>query len=229
MNLHPSLLPRYRGSAPLHHVLLNGDTRSGVSVIELSKRRFDHGRVLHQEQFDVDDTWLYKDLFEHSASVGAEAVLNVLQDFENRLAQARPQDSFQWEPSLAPKVTKNDKVVDFAIDSAEMVRNKQRAFSKVRCMLQGLDVLITGTLSPLHEPVPSIVQEALRNAQPGAFVCGPGKKVLWIKCADTHHANKTHGSAERVLLPVTQLQLPTRASVGPAAFLNQLSQLTHLK
>ncbi|KAI8831724.1 formyl transferase, partial [Chytridium lagenaria] len=47
-NVHPSLLPRYRGAAPLQHTILNRDKEAGVSIMDLDEEKFDAGRILHQ-------------------------------------------------------------------------------------------------------------------------------------------------------------------------------------
>lgn len=46
--VHPSLLPMYRGGAPIFHAIANGDNKSGVSYVEISKGKFDEGNLLHQ-------------------------------------------------------------------------------------------------------------------------------------------------------------------------------------
>jgi len=46
--MHPSLLPKYRGACPIQHAILNRETETGVSVIEISKEKFDAGRILAQ-------------------------------------------------------------------------------------------------------------------------------------------------------------------------------------
>ncbi len=53
VNLHPSLLPKYRGAAPILHTLVNGDRIGGVSIIELHPERFDAGRILSQVAFPI--------------------------------------------------------------------------------------------------------------------------------------------------------------------------------
>lgn len=55
VNMHPSLLPKYRGPAPIHHALLNGDATTGVSVIEIDPRAFDVGRILMQKPLVIPD------------------------------------------------------------------------------------------------------------------------------------------------------------------------------
>jgi methionyl-tRNA formyltransferase len=46
--VHPSLLPKYRGGAPIFHAILNGEKESGVSYIDISPNKFDEGNILHQ-------------------------------------------------------------------------------------------------------------------------------------------------------------------------------------
>ena len=53
VNVHPSLLPRYRGSAPIQAALLHGDSETGVCVMGLSPRRFDHGDILRRVHVPV--------------------------------------------------------------------------------------------------------------------------------------------------------------------------------
>lgn len=50
LNVHPSLLPRYRGASPIQYTIINGDREMGVSVQELSKGKFDRGRLLGQKR-----------------------------------------------------------------------------------------------------------------------------------------------------------------------------------
>lgn len=72
LNVHPSLVPMYRGAAPLHHTILNGDKQSGVSIIEVSKRKVDRGRVLLQRQFEVQSDWMLEDLRNLTSNLGAQ-------------------------------------------------------------------------------------------------------------------------------------------------------------
>ena len=72
LNVHPSLIPKYRGPAPLHHTILNGDEVSGVSIIEVSKQKVDLGRVYDQREFSVPSMWALEDLRQHAAQLGAQ-------------------------------------------------------------------------------------------------------------------------------------------------------------
>jgi methionyl-tRNA formyltransferase len=60
--VHPSLLPKYRGGAPIFHAIANGDEVSGVSYIDISKRKFDQGNILHQVETPIPTDKPYKDI-----------------------------------------------------------------------------------------------------------------------------------------------------------------------
>ena len=69
-NIHPSLLPKYRGTTPLQTALLNGDTETGVSLIQLDDQ-IDHGPILAQEKLAIDPNDTYLTLLQKTACVGA--------------------------------------------------------------------------------------------------------------------------------------------------------------
>lgn len=50
---HPSLIPKYRGGSPIFHTIANGEKETGVSFLEVSKHKFDHGNVLHQVKCEI--------------------------------------------------------------------------------------------------------------------------------------------------------------------------------
>ena len=60
--IHPSLLPRYRGASPIQYTLLNGDEEAGVSILEISKGKFDAGKIYIQEKIPVQPTIRYNEL-----------------------------------------------------------------------------------------------------------------------------------------------------------------------
>jgi len=60
--VHPSMLPKYRGGAPIFHTILNGDKDSGVSFIDISPNRFDEGNILYQAPTLVPEHRPYKEV-----------------------------------------------------------------------------------------------------------------------------------------------------------------------
>ena len=82
--MHPSLLPKYRGACPIQHTILNGEVNAGVSLIEISKGRFDEGKILMQRGVPFDwKTTKFDELQQTLSILGGEVLADVLVDFDN--------------------------------------------------------------------------------------------------------------------------------------------------
>lgn len=68
--LHPSLLPRYRGASPIQYALLNGDAETGITIVEISKGKFDAGKIFIQEKLQIAPTIRYEELALELAVLG---------------------------------------------------------------------------------------------------------------------------------------------------------------
>jgi len=83
LNIHPSLLPKFRGSTPVQSALLNGDSKTGISIIKIDEA-LDHGPILYQEEVAINpgDTtpYLLKKLFERSAQVLPDVIDNYVDE-----------------------------------------------------------------------------------------------------------------------------------------------------
>ncbi|KAF9580322.1 hypothetical protein BGW38_003075, partial [Lunasporangiospora selenospora] len=103
INVHPSLLPKYRGSAPLQRAILNDDKTTGVTVQLLDPNEFDAGKILAQAQVDVPQNPLptYKSLEALLAKKGGELVVDVVCNFDERKRDSKAQD-----PSMVTKANK---------------------------------------------------------------------------------------------------------------------------
>lgn len=91
LNVHPSDLPEFRGSAPLHHTLLEGRSSSALCVIGLSPGAFDQGLIYSRTPFDIGPNETYSQLHARTAALGAEALTNVLRNWDESSANAVPQ------------------------------------------------------------------------------------------------------------------------------------------
>jgi len=91
LNMHPSLLPFYRGPAPLLRQLENGDQVGGISIIELHPFRFDLGRIYLQWMFRMSDTIRGAEFAEAASQHGAHAIWKVLRDYNVYRAQIESQ------------------------------------------------------------------------------------------------------------------------------------------
>ena len=109
-NLHGSLLPRWRGAAPIQRCLMSGDPVTGVSVITLAKV-MDAGEVLASAETPVDPNETAGELHDRLAALGPAAVLHTLASLEVGQLQPRSQD--QAAVTLAPKLSRSEATVDF--------------------------------------------------------------------------------------------------------------------
>ncbi len=114
LNLHPSLLPKYRGPAPLNWTLINGDNETGISVIRICKI-VDAGGVVLQRKIALDPFETTHDLAVRLAPEGGQMIVDALEGlFENRLEVIEQDESLVTK---APKLVKEDGIIDWNRDS----------------------------------------------------------------------------------------------------------------
>jgi len=124
LNVHPSLLPKYRGSTPIQAALLNGDTETGVSVIEVV-RAMDAGDIFLQRRAAVSGRENASTLSERLARLSYDLTLEALAQAASGSLTRTPQD--ESRASYVPKLGKEDGRIDFYMTAVEMDR-RIRAF-----------------------------------------------------------------------------------------------------
>ncbi|RLA65050.1 MAG: methionyl-tRNA formyltransferase [Epsilonproteobacteria bacterium] len=125
-NIHTSLLPKYRGAAPIQHAILNGDKITGVSIQRMVKK-MDAGDVVYSHEVEILETETSGDLFlklQNEAALGTQNFLKLV--LEDNLTFT-PQDSAKI--SFAPSLKKEDGHLNFAQLSSKELSNRIRAFS----------------------------------------------------------------------------------------------------
>lgn len=110
VNLHGSLLPAYRGAAPVNWAIIKGEKVTGVSVISLSQR-MDAGEIYATAEVTIDPSETAGELHDRLARLGPRVVNQVLQRYESGTLEPQPQDDAQ--ASRAPKLTKADGTARF--------------------------------------------------------------------------------------------------------------------
>ncbi|KAG9199837.1 Methionyl-tRNA formyltransferase [Epicoccum nigrum] len=151
LNVHPSLLPDLRGSAPIEHAVLQQRPYTGVSVQTLHPRRFDEGVVLAQTPapglaIAADET--ADVLKERLARAGAQMLVHVL--VERRFVE--PVHSAAWyagATTYAPKITKQDRFVAFETMTMARVLAVQRALGDTWCLLPNGERLVMHEIGAL--------------------------------------------------------------------------------
>lgn len=175
-NLHASLLPRYRGAAPINWAIIDGERETGVTTFLLN-HNIDEGAILMQESTPISTDETAETLHDRLATMGRKLVVRTLDGIEAGTITPTPQ---QGEPCPAPKIFKEDCRIDFSRSAEEVDR-----------FVRGLSPYPAATMT-LVSPKGEHVQFKVYSVQPniehpckpcGTVICD-GKKVLKIATAD---------------------------------------------
>ncbi|GAA6015408.1 hypothetical protein JCM10207_008976 [Rhodosporidiobolus poonsookiae] len=187
LNVHPSLLPKWRGAAPIQHGIMSGEADEaggmGVTVQELSRGRFDQGRILGQQVVDVPPDADFLTLEPILARAGGNLLASLLLDLSSAQASATLQDASQ--ATLAPKLHKHSAHVDWATMTGDQVLRLQRGVGHQYPLWTSLPTASTTLqllLSPLLTPLPT----PLVSRPSGSVTFDAHRKELVVRCADAH-------------------------------------------
>jgi methionyl-tRNA formyltransferase len=125
LNIHPSLLPCWRGASPIQAVILNGDKETGVTII-LMDEEMDHGPILENTKIQIPNSQTYKELSDKLADLAAELLIKTLPDWIEGKIKAQPQD--HSKATFCKLIKKEDGKIDWH-KSAEEIERQIRAFS----------------------------------------------------------------------------------------------------
>ncbi len=120
INLHASLLPQYRGAAPINWAILNGERESGVTTFFL-KQEIDTGDVLFSQKIEITEEMNAGDLHDALMVIGAQLLTKTVNAIENGDYKEMPQENFEaGELKHAPKIFKEDCKIDWNNDNQEV-------------------------------------------------------------------------------------------------------------
>jgi len=199
VNLHSSLLPRYRGAAPINWAMINGDEITGLSVIGLSQK-MDGGDIYAKAQTPISTTETAGELHDRLAQLGPDLVLQVLDDLLESTLSPLPQDNTQ--ATRAPKLKKSHGTVDFNQDAASV-----RAWIHGLTPWPGCKVYWLNANGDLAVPEPLTLKRVIQHTDdPHSQPPGTVLANLRVACLT--------GSIELV-----ELQLPGKRAMPIAQFL----------
>ena len=124
LNIHPSLLPRWRGPSPIQYTILNGDTETGVTIIKMDEL-MDHGPILASRELAISKT-TYKELHDKLAKLGAELLVDILPKWITGNIKLVPQKGA--EATYSKILKKDDGRIDWS-QPAEKIERMVRAFN----------------------------------------------------------------------------------------------------
>ena len=159
INVHASLLPRFRGAAPIQHAILAGDRETGISIMRMEEG-LDSGPVLHRLSTPIDDGETAGGLGARLAELGATALVEALSLLSAGAVKPQPQDD--GRATYAPKISRETARLDWTRDASQLER-QIRAFDPVPgawTTLDGAPVKLFGAVPAVGAGEPGRVLSA---------------------------------------------------------------------
>jgi len=125
INVHGSLLPKYRGAAPIQHAILNGEKKTGITIMKMVKK-MDAGEIIMQEEIDIPADMVFTQLEEKMCEIAKPLLLEVIKKYKKNDITFIEQDEDQV--TFAPKITKEIRRINFQRPSI-FIYNQIRAFA----------------------------------------------------------------------------------------------------
>ncbi len=196
MNVHFSLLPKYRGAAPVNWAIVNGETETGVTTMKID-RGLDTGDILLQKSVSIGEDEDSVSLMTRLAELGGELIVETLAQLDSIMP--RPQD--HAAATLAPILRKEDGLIDWS-SSAESIRNRIRGFQPFPT---SYTFFRSGRLTIWSSSVSATGDDVFR--EPGTIIAAAGGELV-IECG------------QRSLLRIEELQPEGRKRMAARDFIN---------
>ena len=200
INVHASLLPKYRGGAPVHYSIINGEKETGVTIMEMIKK-MDAGGIYAQESLPITKQDDVGTMFEKLSALGKQLLLKTLPDILNGNLSPRPQN--ESKVTFSPNITREQEAIDWN-KTAEEIDNQVRGmrpwpiafttYEQTRWKLLNVEALAEKT-----------------TAEPGTII-KKDKKNLWIACG------------KQTVLAIKELQPAGKGKQAINEFLNGSGQ-----
>ncbi len=210
LNIHASLLPRWRGAAPIQRALLAGDAETGVCIMQM-EAGLDTGPVLLERRLTISHDETAGTLHDRLAALGAEAIVEVatrLRAGEAVPAQPQPGEGATYASKIGPE----DAMIDWTQD-ARQIERAIRAFDPVPgawTLWQSKKLKLWRASASMPQNLTVSAARALEDARPGQVLACDQR--LWVACGQV-------GSAEKSVLAISEIQRPGGKRIPAVAWL----------
>ena len=210
-NLHGSLLPHYRGAAPLNWAIINGDEECGVTTF-LLKQEIDTGNIMFQEKVEIGHNETVGELHDKLMMIGAQLVVRTVDALAEGAVKPIPQDKFHADPAKihAPKIFKDDCRVNWN-NPGTKIHNLIRGLSPYPTAwteLEGEEKVSLKIFRSFFEPDDNVPSEGT--------IFSDKKHFLKIACADG-------------FISITDLQMAGKKRMGVEEFLRGFAKISSYK
>ncbi len=180
INVHGSLLPKYRGAAPIHWAVINGEPETGVCTMHMA-RQLDAGDVIYCDRTEIEQDETTGALYERLQQMGAELLVRTLRDLVADIAPRTPQ--IESESTYAPMIFKPDRYLDWT-QSGRSIADKIRGLyptPRAITRYQDEDYIICEARLHAEEPVGKVDVSVQGN---GIIAGVSPKHGLFVRCRD---------------------------------------------
>jgi len=171
INVHASILPKYRGGAPIHHAIINGETKTGITIMYMDKG-MDTGDIIEIKEIPINEVDTVESMHDKLSKLGASLLESTLPSIINGTNKRIKQND--EEATYAPTIKREDEHLDFSLTAKEV-------FNKVR----GLNSWPLANLIIDNEEVKVIegyIGEVTKNN--AGLICNITKDAIGIACSD---------------------------------------------
>ncbi|MEN6669521.1 methionyl-tRNA formyltransferase [Psychrobacter sp. B38] len=172
LNIHASLLPRWRGAAPIHRALLAGDRETGITIMQMDKG-LDTGDMIYKVSCPIEPQDTAASLHDKLAALGAEAITAVLTDMPNYQAQAIAQEDSQ--ANYAEKLIKTEGEIDWT-QPATVIERQIRGLTP----WPGAYTFLNGQRVKVLASLP--VNTSQHTHEPAGTIISVGRKAILVAC-----------------------------------------------
>jgi len=194
INLHASLLPKYRGAAPIEWAIINGETRTGLTTM-LVREKVDAGEILLQREIKISPDDTARTLREKMAPIGAELLVETLYRFSKGEIEPREQD--EAIASYAPKIRRSHCKIDWS-KSAESIRNLIRGLNPKPGAFTYMDIngekfLVKVWWAKVKKVSENVAPGEIVGIEGDGLIVGTGKGLLKITQLQRENRSKVTG------------------------------------
>lgn len=196
INVHGSVLPKYRGGAPIQRSIINGESETGITIMYMDKR-MDAGDILRIERIPILDEDTGDSMFKKLSLLGSSMIVDVVEDL--KLNKIKPIPQVESKATYAYNLTKEDEKIDF-FKPARAVFNQIRGLNSN----PGAYFIMDGQNIKVYN---SRVVERTTNKTPGVIV-GVNKDSFEVSCLDG------------TVIAILEIQMPSKNKMTVRDFLN---------
>jgi methionyl-tRNA formyltransferase len=173
INIHASLLPKFRGPAPIQRAIASGEKETGITIFQINKG-IDTGNIILQRKVIIGDNETTPELYARLSKTGAESLIDALQLLENNKVQFQEQDAALATP--APKLEKAEGKINWHLP-AHVIRNLIRAFQP----FPGAFTFFEGIRLRIEQ---TVLLDIKKNGEPGT-ICGVSDEGFDVQCGSS--------------------------------------------